>query len=412
MILAAALLLANQSQAQSATGLSFINSTLESGQDLKVGAVYRFADVTTNTDALVSVDSLVNGAKLNKIDDNSNGTGYKEAFQPAIQSGNIIGSSYAVFRISFVEKGTNIAKQVPSVNATAIDIDGNNNLKEFARINTGSGSITAYLMNNPDISVIPMGSNEFQALNVLGIERNGIDTSSLANMFTTSNVNITSFTIKYGTVTTVPSSANRQFSLYMKNFTYPGSTLPVKLASFTATLNNSNTKADLKWTSATEINASHFVVERSLNGSDFNEAGIVFAAGNSSQDMHYSFADNISAFNAPVIWYRLVSVDLDGKQEYSETRIIRISQKNESVVAISAYPNPVSTELRITIPAAWQNKTVQYEIYTMSGQVVSRMQTASSSQTETINVSQLSRGMYVAKVSCEGAVSQQRIVKQ
>ncbi|MEI2740432.1 MAG: hypothetical protein V9F01_16790 [Chitinophagaceae bacterium] len=47
----------------------------------------------------------------------------------------------------------------------------------------------------------------------------------------------------------------------MKWFNYP-STLPVKLSSFSATLNN-NSKVDLKWSTATETNLSHFVVERS-----------------------------------------------------------------------------------------------------------------------------------------------------
>ncbi|MBK9382819.1 MAG: hypothetical protein IPN39_16065 [Chitinophagaceae bacterium] len=38
---------------------------------------YRFSDVTTKyVDAIVTIDSLVNGAKVNKIDDNSNGVGY------------------------------------------------------------------------------------------------------------------------------------------------------------------------------------------------------------------------------------------------------------------------------------------------------------------------------------------------
>ena len=64
------------------------------GTNLQIGASYRFLDVTTNVDAIVTIDSLVNGAKVNKIDDNGNGVGYTAAFQPAIQSGNIISLNF------------------------------------------------------------------------------------------------------------------------------------------------------------------------------------------------------------------------------------------------------------------------------------------------------------------------------
>ncbi|MEI2740433.1 MAG: hypothetical protein V9F01_16795 [Chitinophagaceae bacterium] len=74
------------------TGLKFDNFQLTSGTDLQVGAKYIFQNVDNNVDAEISIDSLVNGAKINKIDDNSNGTGYKEAFQPAVQSGGVIGA--------------------------------------------------------------------------------------------------------------------------------------------------------------------------------------------------------------------------------------------------------------------------------------------------------------------------------
>lgn len=392
--------------------LSFDNFTLISGLDLQVGAVYRFNDVITNTDALVSIDSLVNGAKVNKIDDNSNGIGYKQAFQPAVQSGNVIGYSYAVFKINFVEKGTSTPKLVQSVNATAIDIDGNNSLKEFARINVGNGGITSYLMNsNPDISVVNTGINEVQGLNIMGSERNGIDTSSLANMFTATNTNISSFTVKYGTLTTVPSSSTRQYSLYMKNFTYPGFTLPVKLASFTATLNNLN-NAELKWTTAAEMNVSHFVVERSTDGIHFSDAGIVFAAGNSSSDMNYSFSDKLSGVTATVIWYRLRSVDMDESAEFSATKMIRIGNRNETGLSLTVYPNPVQQDLRVTIPAVWQNKKLVYEMIAVSGQVVNRTQSGNSSQTETLNVRSLAPGMYYVRVTCEGQMIQHKIIKQ
>ena len=186
--------------------------------------------------------------------------------------------------------------------------------------------------------------------------------------------------------------------------------LPVTMSSFTATLNNN--KADLRWTTATEINVSHFVIEKSTDGSNFSDAGILFATGNTTEEMKYTFSDNLAGSVNDVIWYRIRTVDNDGSFDYSATRIIRISHKENSTVIINTYPNPVKNEVRITVPANWQNKMVVYEMISLSGQVVKRVQTANSSQTESLQVTNLAPGMYIARVSCEGQVAQQKIVKQ
>ena len=186
--------------------------------------------------------------------------------------------------------------------------------------------------------------------------------------------------------------------------------LPVKMKSFTAQLNNS--KVDLKWITSTEINASHFVIERSYNGSDFSDIATVLAFGNTTDEKSYQFADNSFASDKMVVYYRLRQVDADGKQDYSSIRIIRTGKQTQNTVTILTYPNPVNNELRITIPNNWQGKKVTYEVVNANGQTVRKAETASSSQTETMNMSPLSRGFYVVKVSYNGETAQQKIVKQ
>jgi hypothetical protein len=43
---------------------------------------------------------------------------------------------------------------------------------------------------------------------------------------------------------------------------------------------------------------------------------------------------------------------------------------------------------------------------------VSKMQSANSGQTETLNVQSLAPGIYYVRVACEGQMIQQKIVKQ
>ncbi len=138
----------------------------------------------------------------------------------------------------------------------------------------------------------------------------------------------------------------------------------------------------------------------------------MFAYGSETQKANYHFPDNLAAVSASVIYYRLRSVDHDGKTELSEVRIVRMGSQKMNDISILTYPNPVTTELRITIPANWQSKPVVYEVFNANGQTVKRIQTGSSSQTETINVAELAKGLYIVKAVCEGNAAQQRIIKQ
>ena len=89
----------------------------------------------------------------------------------------------------------------------------------------------------------------------------------------------------------------------------------------TVVLNND--KVDLKWATDTEINVSHFVIEKSNDGKNFNDAGVVFAYGNTSGKTEYRFSDKVKADQPGVFYYVLRSVDNDGKSQYSAIRTIK-----------------------------------------------------------------------------------------
>lgn len=100
-----------------------------------------------------------------------------------------------------------------------------------------------------------------------------------------------------------------------------------KPVSFTAAVSNTNTnKIDLKWSTETETNLSHFIVERSIDGTNFSDAALVFAYGNTTAKSDYAFADNISKIKSSVVYYRVSSISADGKNQGSDIRIIRIDK--------------------------------------------------------------------------------------
>ena len=101
-------------------------------------------------------------------------------------------------------------------------------------------------------------------------------------------------------------------------------TLPVKAESFTATVNNNNNnRVDLKWSTETETNLSHFIVERSTDGINFSDAALVFAYGNTTAKSDYVFADNISKIKSGTVYYRINSIGTDGKNQSSDIVVIR-----------------------------------------------------------------------------------------
>ena len=150
---------------------------------------------------------------------------------------------------------------------------------------------------------------------------------------------------------------------------------------------------------------------KKYHGIHFTKAGTLPAKGNAEDISHYGMNDVVTSNQSSLFYYRLRSVDIDWKNDLSQTRIIRLSKQKENSISILTYPNPVSNEVRITIPASWQNKKVVYELFDASGKMIKRIQTASSSQTETMNVSSLSPGFYIVRVSLDGQMEKKKIVK-
>ncbi len=98
--------------------------------------------------------------------------------------------------------------------------------------------------------------------------------------------------------------------------------LPVTLIDFSA--KNNNEKIALQWKVASEINVSHYSIERSGNSHSFENIGQVSA--NNLFAANYNFDDNFPLQG--INYYRLVMIDIDGTTKYS--KIISVSANNIS----------------------------------------------------------------------------------
>lgn len=90
--------------------------------------------------------------------------------------------------------------------------------------------------------------------------------------------------------------------------------LPIELLSFKGfNMINYN---HITWTTATESNNSHFVLERSSNTIDWNEISIIQGNGNSINSKYYDYLDYDYSKNN-INYYRFKQVDFNGDYNYS-----------------------------------------------------------------------------------------------
>src|SRR4030095_6036275 len=336
--------------AGSAQELRFRDPELYSGVDKQDGAVYRFRNVITsggpNVDALVTVSGRSSN-QVKTLDIDKKTTGHDKAFQPQITYGDNnspagIADWWMEFEFTFVSSNNGAAAKVDSFRLTALDIDGNGD-----KINEW---VTFY--NNKAYTL--ESNSVLQALNVLdllgadlGKQFSGpttnfvdIDTSATAVMVTNFYQNTNTFKIRAGAQSTgANGAADRMYSFWFKSFDYQAPAtfhLPLVLNQFNATL--SGKKVNLNWVTGMEKELSHFVIERSVNGVDYVQAGKVSAKGSSNVKIDYSFQDMLNSGAKGMLYYRLKMVDIDNKYQYSPVRVIRVAElKNE--VKILAYPN-------------------------------------------------------------------------
>lgn len=165
------------------------------------------------------------------------------------------------------------------------------------------------------------------------------------------------------------------------------STLPLTLVSFTATYDDG--AAHLHWETSVEVDVDHFEIQRSLTGGAFTEIGRVSATGNSTSLVSYTYVDEQPVAAA---YYRLVSVDLDGSVDYSNT----VYLKGRAQPTVSVYPT-LATD-NITVRAQGTPKQpLRIAVFDATGKLV--RSDLLLENTREIDVSELPSGLYTVRVT-------------
>lgn len=165
--------------------------------------------------------------------------------------------------------------------------------------------------------------------------------------------------------------------------------LPVELLYFYAEQANENVQLD--WQTATEINNSHFDVEWSTNGMDFQKIGQVQGAGTTNDIQFYEYLHTQPAVGNN--YYRLKQVDFNGKFVYTRTLHIVFQAPEVLAKEYLVYPNPASDYIIVENTLAGDI----IQVFSINGQFIKSLQT--SGNRHRFSIEQLPRGAYFLKIN-------------
>lgn len=371
-------------------GLSKAINNFSSGNTESFSSYFTVNPAANNGDTLRTVFS---------INDITTGAGQKDSFyvlvqnnyspitqsaRPAISPAQIASGKGIDYSISFRNTGTFTVNSVritdtlsALLNANSIEviaashpykatIKGNNILFEMLNIN---------LVDSTKNKFKSIGFIKFRVKPKSGVVIGDIITNKASVYFDFENV------INTNIVSTVVNAT--------------GVITPLKITDYYLKLTNENQVVNL-WSTANEINVSHFSIQRSFNKKDFITIGEVAAKNKTNNS--YSYTDNLSGNNVPlVIYYRLMSTDKDSKISYSEIR--QVTLKNDKVNSIRLYPNPTNSTVNISINSSTGIKEIIVVDY-LGKTVLTQLGNAlsNSNQSYDINIQQLKAGIYIVKV--------------
>ncbi len=139
--------------------------------------------------------------------------------------------------------------------------------------------------------------------------------------------------------------------------------VPLTLVNFTA--KEEKDGVHLEWETMNEENVDHFSVERSDDGINYYSVATV-AARNSGNTENYTAEDNKAIHQ--LAYYRLRSIDKDGKAKLSGTIVIRTDDIQPTLVLVT---NPVQDHITLQADNGI-GQVFDYDISTAGGQFIAK----------------------------------------
>lgn len=179
-------------------------------------------------------------------------------------------------------------------------------------------------------------------------------------------------------------------------------TLPISLSNFQ--LKRNNKKVQLNWETKSEVNFSHFELQRKSGNEEFKTIGII-KGSNQLNGSRYLFSDEL--LNATTYFYQLKMVDNNGSFKYSN--VLKTSLDKSGNFEI--YPS-VSNGNFITASFNDVTQKAQVKIVNTWGQLLKTYTLKAGSTFQTIETSNLQKGLYIVVFENNGSILHKKFIKQ
>ncbi len=189
------------------------------------------------------------------------------------------------------------------------------------------------------------------------------------------------------------------------DFVYGYIVLPIELSYLDAFVEEQ--KVVVEWSSSEEENFSHYQIERSVDGTDFQTLGRVEGNNQGVTTSEYYFLDEApqNGYN----YYRLRAVDLDKKENVLGP--VFVEYRKPDRVHITVFPTQVENG-HINVNFDFQLPEQSWvTLVASNGQVVSETELDNSQNSIKLSVDDLNKGIYFVKYNTEDSVITKRFVK-
>jgi hypothetical protein len=198
-----------------------------------------------------------------------------------------------------------------------------------------------------------------------------------------------------GTVTSTTISSFSPFTLGSSTTLNP---LPVSLLGFNATYVNKS--VEVRWSVVNEHQSDHYSIEKSLDGQNWSEISRVLST-DQEPIQNYESVDMKPITG--IQYYRLKQVDKSGSFVYYNPVSVRVDASPDH---IEMYPNPAINTLHLKLDS---EKPTDVVIRNSFGQVVYQMNAGYGHIT--VDISELSSGIYTVETLSEGNTNSDKLIK-
>jgi hypothetical protein len=185
--------------------------------------------------------------------------------------------------------------------------------------------------------------------------------------------------------------------------------LPITINSFTAICENNNS-ARIQWVTNSENNTSHFQIERSIDGTNWELLGETAAAGNSSNLLTYEMEDQ-DVRGHEVVYYRLKQFDLNGTFEVFGS--ISVECKAD-LIGFDVHPNPAGSNVTIVLYGEIPEGSTSLSFFDIQGKEVKKINySKETGKLLNVDLEGMATGCYIIKmVSGDKIIQPVRLIKQ